>query len=169
MLTAVTLCVMADKDWTHGAHPYPGPEVPQTVRTLLAGLPGAPRLDGTLLERMGIRVVHASAERVVATMPVTGNTQPYGLLHGGASAALAETVGSLAATLHAAPSGLVAIGTDLNATHHRSVNRGLVTAVATPASLGRGVACYEVVITDDTGHRICSARVTCLLRRPRPA
>src|SRR3954470_16019053 len=94
---------------------------------------------GALGERMGIELTEASPERVVATMPVEGNTQPYGLLHGGASCALAETVGSVGAVLHAGP-GARAVGIEINATHHRSARSGRVTAVATPLHLGRTVA-----------------------------
>ncbi|MFB9730493.1 hotdog fold thioesterase [Ornithinimicrobium kibberense] len=132
----------------------------------LPGLEGT--LGGTLVERMGMELVEVSAERTVARMPVRGNTQPYGLLHGGASAALAETVGSLAAATHAAP-GRIAVGVDLNATHHRAVRSGWVTGVATPLSLGRSVASYEIVVTDDEGRRVCTARLTCALRERPPA
>ena len=118
---------------------------------------------GALADKLGIVLVAASAERVVATMPVHGNTQPYGLLHGGATAALAETVGSFAAALHAGP-GRFAVGVDLNATHHRALSAGVVTAVATPAHRGRSSATYDVVVTDGEGRRVCTARLTCMLR-----
>ena len=120
-------------------------------------------LTGTLAERMGMELLEADAQRTVARMPVAGNTQPYGLLHGGASAALAETVGSIGAALHAG-ADRIAVGVDLNATHHRAVREGHVTAVATPLSLGRSVAAYEIVVTDDDGRRVCTARLTCALR-----
>nr|BFD85420.1 hotdog fold thioesterase [Streptomyces sp. Xyl84] len=123
---------------------------------------------GHLGTRMGVRIVEASAERVVATMPVEGNTQPYGLLHGGASAVLAETLGSVGAMLHGG-SSRIAVGVDLNCTHHRGVRSGLVTGVATPLHRGRSTATYEVVISDEQGRRVCSARLTCLLREVRPA
>ncbi|MGI8701008.1 MAG: PaaI family thioesterase [Nocardioidaceae bacterium] len=122
-----------------------------------AGIPPA-----AIHERLGIAIVEASPSRVVATMPVEGNTQPFGLLHGGASCVLAESVGSIGATLHALPER-VAVGTDLNATHHRAASRGTVTAVATPLHLGRTIASYEVVISDDRDRRICTARITCQL------
>jgi 1,4-dihydroxy-2-naphthoyl-CoA hydrolase len=125
-----------------------------------------PDVGATLLDRMGIEVLEASAQRVVATMPVTGNIQPFGLLHGGASCVLAETLGSIGSTLHVGPDG-VAVGVDINATHHRAVRDGVVRGVATPVHLGRSVACYEVVITDDSERRICTARITCHLM-PRP-
>ncbi|MEU7133768.1 hotdog fold thioesterase [Streptomyces sp. NPDC046261] len=118
---------------------------------------------GHLGERMSVHVVEASPERVVATMPVEGNTQPYGLLHGGASAVLAETIGSVGAMLHAGP-GRIAVGVDLNCTHHRGVRSGLVTGTATPVHRGRTTATYEIVITDEQDKRVCSARLTCLIR-----
>nr|WP_238154611.1 MULTISPECIES: hotdog fold thioesterase [unclassified Ornithinimicrobium] len=122
---------------------------------------------GTLAERMGMELLEADVQRTVARMPVAGNTQPYGLLHGGASAALAETVGSIGAALHAG-ADRIAVGVDLNATHHRAVRDGHVTAVATPLSLGRSVAAYEIVVTDDEGRRVCTARLTCALRERPP-
>ena len=123
-------------------------------------------LAGTLMERMGIRFEAVSAGHLVASMPVAGNTQPYGLLHGGASCALAETLGSIGATLHAATTGQVALGVEINASHHRTVSAGRVTGTATAVHLGRTLAGYEVVVTDDGGHRVCTSRVTCLLRDP---
>ncbi|CAM5572491.1 PaaI family thioesterase [Streptomyces abikoensis] len=118
---------------------------------------------GHLGERMGVHVVEASAERVVGTMPIEGNTQPYGLLHGGASAVLAETLGSVGAMLHGGPSR-IAVGVDLNCTHHRGVRSGLVTGVATPVHRGRTTATYEIAVTDEQGKRVCSARLTCVIR-----
>lgn len=112
---------------------------------------------------MGVQILEASAERVVGTMPVEGNTQPYGLLHGGASAVLAETLGSIGSMLHGGISK-IAVGVDLNCTHHRGVRSGLVTGVATPVHRGRSTATYEVVITDEQDKRVCTARLTCLLR-----
>ena len=117
---------------------------------------------GTLNEKLGIELVEISPERVVATMPVEGNTQIYGLLHGGASVALAETVGSVASALHAAPDR-VAVGVDINATHHRAATSGIVTGTATAIHLGRTTAAYEVVITDEAGKRVCTSRITCAL------
>ncbi|WP_374929605.1 PaaI family thioesterase [Kytococcus sedentarius] len=122
---------------------------------------------GALSVRMGIEVTEATVDRVAATMPVEGNTQPYGLLHGGASVVLAETVGSIAAALHAGPDR-AAVGVDINATHHRAVREGSVHAVATPVHRGRTTATYEIIITDDAGKRVCSSRLTCsLLNNPR--
>jgi 1,4-dihydroxy-2-naphthoyl-CoA hydrolase len=117
----------------------------------------------TLAGRMGIKIVEASPRRVVGTMPVEGNTQPYGLLHGGASCVLAETLGSLGSALHAGQSR-VTVGIELNATHHRGATHGEVTGVATLLHGGRTVTAYEIVITDELGRRVCTSRLTCLLR-----
>ncbi|MGW7610645.1 PaaI family thioesterase [Streptomyces sp. NPDC054766] len=118
---------------------------------------------GHLGNRMGVQIIEASADRVVGTMPVEGNTQPYGLLHGGASAVLAETIGSVGAMLHGGITK-IAVGVDLNCTHHRGVRSGLVTGVATPVHRGRTSATYEIAITDEDGKRVCSARLTCILK-----
>ena len=116
---------------------------------------------------MGIVLLEASPERAVGTMPVEGNTQPFGLLHGGASCVLAETLGSLAASLHAQREfGGFALGVDISATHHRAARSGLVTGVATALHLGGSVASYEIVVSTEDGQRVCTARLTCLLRRP---
>jgi uncharacterized protein (TIGR00369 family) len=117
---------------------------------------------GALNERMGVELLEASAQRVVATMPVEGNTQPYGLLHGGASVVLAETLGSIGSALHAGPDRL-SVGVDINATHHRAARSGTVTGVATPVHLGRSMASYEVVVSDEDGRRVCTSRITCTL------
>ena len=117
---------------------------------------------GALNERMGLELVEVSAERVVATMPVEGNTQPYGLLHGGASVVLAETLGSIAAALNAGE-GTFAVGVDINATHHRSARSGLVTGVATPLHVGRTMSAFEIVISDEAGKRVCTSRITCAI------
>jgi len=122
----------------------------------------------TLAYRMGIRITEASAERVVGTMPVHGNTQPYGLLHGGASCVLAETLGSTGAALHAGRNR-VAVGIEINATHHRAASAGQVTGVATKAHAGQTLATYDIVISDDGGRRVCTARLSCLLRDAVPA
>src|SRR5262249_48131987 len=108
-----------------------------------------------LADRMGIRVLEASAQRVVGTMPVAGNTQPYGLLHGGASCVLAETLGSLGSAMHA---GLdrVTVGIEINATHHRGAAQGDVTGVATLLHGGRTLTTYEIGITHEQGRRACT-------------
>src|SRR5688572_22794061 len=123
--------------------------------------------SAALLNRMGIALLETSPDRVVGTMPVEGNTQPFGLLHGGASCVLAETLGSWGATMHAQEAfGGYAVGLEISATHHRSARSGQVTGVATAIHRGGTIATYEIVITDDTGARICTARLTCVLRRP---
>ena len=111
---------------------------------------------------MGIEIVEATPERVVGTMPVEGNTQPYGLLHGGASAVLAETLGSVGAALHSAPERLP-VGVDLNVTHHRAAREGLVTGTATPLHTGRTIATWAVSVTDEQGRLVATARLTCAL------
>lgn len=118
---------------------------------------------GTLPERMGITITEASPQRVVGTMPVQGNIQPYGLLHGGASCVLAETLGSTGAALHAGRDRIT-VGIEINATHHRAAVSGVVTGVATPLHAGRTMASYEIVITDERGRRVCTARLSCLIR-----
>ena len=124
----------------------------------LLGVRGAGALD----EKMGIRIIEASPERLVATMPVEGNTQAVGLLHGGANVVLAESLGSIGTALHAGLDRRI-VGVDINATHHKAVTKGTVTAIATPITLGKTLCCYEIVITDDEGNRTCTARVTCLI------
>ena len=129
------------------------------VSEVLASLPAG---MGALNDKMGVTLLEISAERVVATMPVEGNTQPYGLLHGGASVVLAETLGSMGSAVHAHPDKL-SVGVDINATHHRSATSGLVTGVATAVHLGRSMTTYDVVITDERGKRVCTSRITCSL------
>jgi uncharacterized protein (TIGR00369 family) len=120
------------------------------------------RGNGDLGTKMGIEIIEASAQRLVATMPVEGNTQPAGLLHGGANVVLAESLGSIGAQIHAGANRRV-VGVDINATHHRPARSGLVTAIATPISLGKTLCSYEIVITNEAGERTCTARITCLI------
>jgi 1,4-dihydroxy-2-naphthoyl-CoA hydrolase len=123
--------------------------------------------DEQLTERMGIKITEWDPERMVGTMPVARNRQPFGLLHGGASAVLAETLGSFAASLWSGP-GKVALGLELSCTHHRSATKGEVTGVCTPLHRGRTIATFEIRISDEQDRPICTARLTCLLR-DRPA
>jgi uncharacterized protein (TIGR00369 family) len=124
-------------------------------------------IDGGILgEKMGIEFIEVTAQRVVGRMPVAGNTQPFGLLHGGASLVLAESLGSIGAVMHAGQ-GQIAVGIEINATHHRAARSGFVTGIATALSLGKTLATYEVLITDDDGNRVCTSRITCLIR-PKP-
>ena len=113
----------------------------------------ASRGMGALAEKMGMEFLEFSLERCVATMPVEGNTQPVGLLHGGAYVVLGESLGSMAANLHAGP-GRLAVGVDINATHTRSATSGVVTGVCTPVHLGRSITVHEIVVTDDQGRRL---------------
>lgn len=127
-----------------------------------------PQGIGALNEKMGVVITEITAERIVATMPVEGNTQPYGLLHGGASVVLAESLGSVGAAIHAHPDR-IPVGVDINATHHRPVTSGLVIGTATPIHLGRSSAVFEVVIRNEDGKRVCTSRITCALIEPRRA
>ncbi len=120
------------------------------------------RGTGALDKKMGINLTEARPGYLVATMPVEGNTQPMGLLHGGANVVLAESLGSIGTSLHAGPDRKI-VGIDINATHHKSATSGLVTGVATAISLGKTLCTWEIVITNDKGERTCTARITCLI------
>lgn len=130
---------------------------------------------GALGERMGITIVSASIDSqglatITATMPVEGNTQPYGLLHGGASAVLAETLGSIASGITAHQrlgQGAMVVGIDLNCTHHKAARDGIVTGVAHMISAGNTMLSSEIVITNDQGDRICTSRLTAMARKSR--
>jgi uncharacterized protein (TIGR00369 family) len=117
---------------------------------------------GALDQKMGIEIIEATPSRLVGTMPVEGNTQPLGLLHGGANVVLAESLGSVGTQLHAGPTRRI-VGVDINATHHKSATSGIVTAVATAITLGKTLCSYNVEITNDKGERTCTARITCLI------
>ena len=141
----------------------PDGAAPQTSGSLTLDLDGLAwvknRGMGALAEKMGMEFVEFSLERCVATMPVEGNTQPVGLMHGGAYVVLGESLGSMAANLHAGP-GRLAVGVDINATHTRSARSGKVTGVCTPVHLGRSITVHEVVVTDDQGRRCSTIRIT---------
>jgi len=117
---------------------------------------------GALDQKMGIEIIEASPQRLVGTMPVEGNTQPLGLLHGGANVVLAESLGSIGTQLHAGPHRRI-VGVDINATHHKSATSGIVTGIATAVTLGKTLCCYNVEITNEKGERTCTARITCLI------
>jgi len=117
---------------------------------------------GTLDKKMGIEIIEASPQRLVGTMPVEGNTQPFGLLHGGANVVLAESLGSVGTHLHAGPTRRI-VGIEISASHHKSATSGVVTAVATAVALGKTLCTYNVEITNDKGERTCTARITCLI------
>ena len=126
---------------------------------MTADLPPVPIHD-----RLGITISSASVHEVVGTIPVAGNEQPLGVLHGGASAVLAESLASIGSALHGGPDQPVA-GIEINASHHRAATSGLVTGRATPLRLGRRVATWNVSLHDDQGELVCTARVTCLIGR----
>lgn len=123
--------------------------------------------DGQLTDRLGIEITDLDPGHLVGTMPVAGNLQPYGLLHGGASCVLAETLGSVAAAMHAGP-GRAAVGLELNATHHRAARTGVVTGVCTPIHLGNTVATFGIQVRDEADRLLCTVRLTCLLRAAAP-
>lgn len=117
---------------------------------------------GALDLKMGIQIIEANPERLVGTMPVEGNTQPLGYLHGGANVVLAESLGSIGTALHAGVNRRI-VGIDINATHHKIALSGIVTGIATPISLGKTLCSWEIAITNDQGERTCTARLTCLI------
>lgn len=118
---------------------------------------------GELNERMGIEILELSVDRAVATMPVVGNRQPAKLLHGGAYVVIGETLGSFSANFWAGPERY-AVGVDINATHTRSATEGIVTAVCTPIHLGGSMTVHEIIISDESGNRCSTVRITNLLR-----
>jgi len=118
---------------------------------------------GALAEKMGMEFTEFTVQRCVATMPVEGNTQPVGLMHGGAYVVLGESLGSMAANLHAGP-GRLAVGVDINATHTRSATSGVVTGVCTPVHLGRTITVHEIAVTDDQGRRCSTIRITNMIK-----
>jgi uncharacterized protein (TIGR00369 family) len=128
---------------------------------------GSPEALGQLNLKLGMEIVEATPERVVGTIPVEGNRQPFGLLHGGANAALIEALGSIAAAVNA-PEGSVPVGLELSCTHHRAARSGVVTGVCVPISTGRTVSTFEVTVTDEAGRRTCTGRLTCVLRERPP-
>lgn len=134
------------------------------TETQMSGLEWATQRGmGALAQKMGIELTEFSIERSVATMPVEGNTQPVGLLHGGAYVVLGESLGSMSANLAAGP-GRLAVGVDINATHTRSATSGVVTGVCTPIHLGRTVMVHEIVVTDDQDRRCSTIRITNMVK-----
>ena len=137
--------------------------LPETPEALIAKNPGG----GSLGEKMGLDIIELTVDRAVATMPVEGNTQPMGIMHGGAYVVLGESLGSMSASLHAGP-GRYVVGVDINATHTASANSGLVTGVCTPLHLGRSITVHEIVITNEAGRRCSTIRITnMILDRPK--
>ena len=120
------------------------------------------RGEGALDKKMGIKIILVEPGRLVGTMPVEGNTQPVGILHGGANVVLAETLGSFGSWMHAGANRKV-VGIEINATHHKSATKGLITGTATAISLGKTLCSWDIVLTNDDGERTCTARLTCLI------
>ena len=118
---------------------------------------------GQLVQRMGIEFHKLTAEESIATMPVEGNRQVIGLLHGGAHVVLGESLGSLSSAIHAGP-GRIAVGIEINATHSRSVSEGLVTGTCRALVLGRTLCTHEIVMTDEQGLRLSTVRMTNYLK-----
>lgn len=140
------------------------PAEQQTDPEALPSLAEMNAVRGELAERMGIELTTVTADRVAGRMPVAGNRQPYGLLHGGASAAFAETLGSFHAATVVGPQG-TAVGLELSCTHHRGARDGDVFGESTVLFAGRTVASFEIVVSNEAGERVCTARLTCVLRR----
>ncbi|MGH3440226.1 MAG: hotdog fold thioesterase [Sciscionella sp.] len=139
------------------------PPIPEQLKSL------PPELAAEQLPaKLGIEIVDWSPDALAGTMPVAGNRQPFGLLHGGANAVLAETLGSICAALNV-PEGRIVLGLELSCTHHRAAHEGHVTGVARPIHSGRSTAAVEVVITDEAGRRTCTARLTCIVRERPPS
>lgn len=122
---------------------------------------------GTLMERLGVEWKEIGLDRLVATMPVEGNAQPYGVLHGGATAALCETVGSVGTSVHV---GLERrpVGIQISVNHLRSVREGRVTATGVPLHVGRSTALWDVRVEDDDGRLVASGRLTVAIRDGAP-
>lgn len=137
-------------------------EVDEATRAMLERRGGRP--GGELAERMGIEFLKLSAEHSIARMPAEGNRQPVGFVHGGAYCVIAETLGSVSANIHAGDDA-VAVGTDLNATHTRSITSGWVTAECRALHLGRSMTVHEIVCTDDEGRRASTVRITNFIKR----
>lgn len=136
---------------------FPESLAPELVERLVASGGGA------LAQKMGIEFVELSADHSVATMPVEGNTQVVGILHGGAHVVLAESLGSVSSAIHAGP-GRIAVGIEINASHSRSIASGTVTATCTALSLGRTLATHEIVVRDESGRRLSTIRMTNFLK-----
>lgn len=136
---------------------FPDDLDPELVERLISTAGGA------LCRKMGIEFLELSAERSVATMPVEGNTQVIGILHGGAHVVLGESLGSVSSAIHAGP-GRIAMGIEINATHSRSASAGIVTATCTALSLGRTLATHEIVVRDEQDRRLSTIRITNILK-----
>lgn len=149
---------MTDEQTVQDSQSVQGP--PAAVAEYLA------RGMGQLADKMGMVVTELGADRAVASIPVEGNRQPAGLLHGGAYVVLAESLGSMAANIHAGP-GRYAVGIELSASHTRSATSGRVTGTCTAIHLGGTLTTHEIVLTDDEGRRCSTVRITNIIRDAR--
>lgn len=157
--------------------PTPIPDEEQRrARMTAAGVPEqywdwmGPHGASAMGAKLGLRFVEMSPEKIVATMPVGGNEQNVGLFHGGGHFVIAETLGSIGSIFHVrANLGLVrqVVGTELSATHHRAATSGLVWGTCTPLNLGKQLAVHEIVMRDDSGRRLSTARMTNMILQPR--
>ncbi len=120
-------------------------------------------LPGTLMERLELEFLEVGTRRLRARIPVKGNTQPYGLLHGGATAALCETIASFG-TVYVAGVDKVATGVELNVNHIRAVREGFITATAVPLHVGRTTAVWDMKVHDDDGRLVAASRLTLAIR-----
>jgi 1,4-dihydroxy-2-naphthoyl-CoA hydrolase len=118
---------------------------------------------GQLADAMGIKILSISAQGGVATMPSEGNKQPLGIVHGGAYVVMAETLGSMCATM-AAGENRHAVGIEINASHTKSCKEGLITATAKAVNIGRNLATHEIAVEDEAGNRLSTVRITNFLR-----
>lgn len=134
-----------------------GPTDPATLRA------AEEASRGTMMERMGMTWEEIAADRVVASLPVAGNTQPYGLLHGGATAVLVETIGSFGAALAAGADRRV-LGVQLAVNHLRPVTEGRIRAIGTPVHSGRTTAVWDVQVVDDEDRLVAVGRLTLAVR-----
>ena len=116
-------------------------------------------------DKLGVEILDWNPDRLVGTMPVEGNHQPFGVLHGGATCTLAETIGSMAAAVGAGPHRQV-VGIELNVSYLRAATAGTVTAVCTPVRRGRTLSTFLIQITDDQGRPTASARLTTMTLAP---
>ena len=143
--------------------PLDTPWVRPPALDLVAGIG---RGMGELAERMGILWHELTPQHSVASMPVEGNRQPVGILHGGAHVVLAESMGSIAANVHAG-AGRLAMGIELNASHSRSVHSGFVIATCDAIHLGSTLTTHEIVVRDQEGRRLSTVRITNIIRDAR--
>ena len=122
---------------------------------------------GTLMERLELEWIEVGLERMRARIPVVGNTQPFGLLHGGATAALCETVGSVGTSVHI---GLERrpVGIHLSVNHLRAVREGSITATGVPVHVGRSTALWDMRVHDDAGRLVAVGRLTLVIRDRAP-